>query len=265
MAILAEIPNELTKHTVLAYGRSKSGKTLAVGMLAELGYNLHWFDLEDGALTLQQLSPAAKARIKLYRVRDTSHNAAAAKTILPLLNYRNTSPQNICQAHGMLNCAACKTAGAAFDTIDISKLTAPKDIVVIDTLTQLSDSILNLVLKDPEAKAEFEHWRALGVKLDSFMDWMKAASCHVVVISHEQEVEMEDGKSKLTAVGGTRNYARGLPRHFSHVVYFDVVNNKHTAKSKSVALTGAITGSRTGADTGKTENNPLSEIFPKLV
>ena len=77
---------------------------------------------------------------------------------------------------------------------------------------------------------------------------------------------MEDGKAKLTAVGGTKNYARSLPRHFSHVVYFDVVNKLHKAESKSVALTGAITGSRTDADTGNavSNGNPLSAIFPKL-
>lgn len=263
MSILSTKPKAELLHTVLVYGPSKSGKTEAVGKLAELGYTLWWFDTEAGALTLSKLSPAAQGRINLYSIKDTAENSYAAKTLLKLLNYRNVGPKNLCTKHGNLECLECKKSGDSFEEFDITKL-GPKDVVVVDSLTQLSDSILNSMLSSVEQKPEYDHWRGLGVKLDSVMDWMKSASCHVVFISHEQGIEMEDGREKLTAVGGTKNYARSLPRHFSHVIYMSVVNKKHNAVSKSVALNGVVTGSRTDADVEKNEGNPLSAIFPKL-
>ena len=82
MAILADKPKEALRHTVLAYGPSKAGKTESVGKLATLGYNLHWFDVEDGALTLSKLPEEAKRRINLYSIKDTAENSYAAKTLL---------------------------------------------------------------------------------------------------------------------------------------------------------------------------------------
>lgn len=263
MAILADKPKEALRHTVLAYGPSKAGKTESVGKLATLGYNLHWFDVEDGALTLSKLPEEAKRRINLYSIKDTAENSYAAKTLLKVLNWRNNGPKSLCIQHGLLDCPSCKKEEKPFDSFDITKL-GLNDIIVIDSLTQLSDSILNSLLASPENKPEYDHWRNLGVKLDSVVDWMKAAPCHVIMITHEQDIEMEDGRNKLTAVGGTKNYARNLPRHFSHVVYFSVVNKSHTAQSKSVALNGVVTGSRTDADVTKDPTNPLGVIFPKL-
>lgn len=263
MPVLSTIPPQNLRQTVLAYGPSKAGKTESVGKLATLGYNLWWFDVEDGALTLSKLPNDAKERVHLYSIKDTAENSYAAKTLLPILNWRNVGPKELCLAHGMLNCPSCKKEAKPFETFDITKL-GLRDIIVIDSLTQLSDSILNSLLSSPETKPEFDHWRNLGVKLDSVVDWMKAAPCHVVVITHEQDIEMEDGRNKLTAVGGTKNYARNLPRHFAHVVYFSVVNKKHTAQSKSVALNGVVTGSRTDADVEKDAANPLAVIFPRL-
>ena len=82
MSILSTKPKAELLHTVLVYGPSKSGKTEAVGKLAELGYTLWWFDNEAGALTLSKLSPAAQARINLYSIKDTAENSYAAKTLL---------------------------------------------------------------------------------------------------------------------------------------------------------------------------------------
>ena len=108
MSILSTKPKAELLHTVLVYGPSKSGKTEAVGKLAELGYNLWWFDTEAGALTLSKLSPAAQGRINLYSIKDTAENSYAAKTLLKLLNYRNVGPKSLCTKHGNLECLECK-------------------------------------------------------------------------------------------------------------------------------------------------------------
>lgn len=266
MPIMSSMPVKDQVHTVLLYGPPKTGKTEAAGDLSKLGYNIWYFDIEGGSLTLTKLPPEAQTRIHLFQVRDTIENQYAAKTLLKILNWRNVGPKQLCLAHGNLDCPVCKKDGAEFEEFDITKL-GPRDIIVVDSLTQLSDSIIASVLPTYDSKAEFDHWANQGTKLDSLMDWMKASKCHVIFISHEQEIKMEDGKEKLTAVGGTRNYARKLARNFSHVVYMTIVNKTHRALSRSVAMNGVVTGSRTDADTEKTAppGTPLlASIFPKL-
>jgi len=77
MPVLSTIPPQNLRQTVLAYGPSKAGKTESVGKLATLGYNLWWFDVEDGALTLSKLPNEAKERVHLYSIKDTAENSYA--------------------------------------------------------------------------------------------------------------------------------------------------------------------------------------------
>ena len=268
MAILKDIPKTEDRHTVLLYGPPKTGKTRMVGKLAELGYTLWFFDVEQGSLTLRQVSPEAQGRIHLFSIKDAAENSYAAKTLSRVINFRSVGPQLICQEHGLLNCPACKKDGKPFDTFQLEAL-GPKDIVVIDSLTQLSDSYLNWSLgNDLNKKPEFDHWRDLQVKLDSLIDAMKTAPCHFIVITHEQTIETDSGKEKLSPVGGSRNYANSLPRQFAHVIHCEIHNKAHAAFSKTTHHPGIITGSRldvdVSLDSGK-YGTPLAAIFPSLI
>lgn len=268
MPKLNEIPRKTDLHTVLLFGPPKVGKTRMVGKLAELGYTLWYFDIEQGGLTLRQVSPEGQARINLFQIKDAAENSYAAKTLSRVINFRSVGPQLICQAHGLLNCASCKKEEKPFDTFQLEAL-GPADIVVIDSLTQLSDSYLNWSLGNQlEKKPEFDHWRDLQVKLDSLIDAMKTAPCHFIVITHEQSIETESGKEKLSPVGGSRNYANSLPRQFAHVIYCTIHNKEHAAFSRTTYHPGIVTGSRLDVDVALNAGKygtPLAAIFPPLM
>lgn len=268
MPVLSKIAKGNDLNTVLLFGPPKVGKTRMVGKLAELGYTLWYFDTEQGSLTLRQVAEEAQSRINLFQIKDAAENSYAAKTISKVINFRSVGPRAICQAHGLLDCPACKKESLPFDTFQLEIL-GPKDIVVIDSLTQLSDSYLNWSLGNQlDRKPEFDHWRDLQVKLDSLIDAIKTAPCHFIVITHEQEIEGDDGKQKLRPVGGSKNYAITLPRQFSHVVYCNITNKVHTAFSKSTYHPNIVTGSRLDVDVqldaGK-YGTPLAAIFPPLI
>jgi hypothetical protein len=69
-----------------------------------------------------------------------------------------------------------------------------------------------------------------------------------VCISHESEAEMEDGKTKIVPVAGTRNFSRNVAKYFDHVIYAQVSNAKHTFTSVTTQTMNIVAGSRTGID-----------------
>ena len=82
--------------------------------------------------------------------------------------------------------------------------------------------------------------------MDMFLSYVQQAPYNIVCISHETEVEMEDGKSKLVPTAGTRNFSRNTAKYFDEVVYCEVKNKKHVAASSTTYANNVLTGSRTG-------------------
>jgi hypothetical protein len=253
-------------HRVLIYGPPKSGKTAVVGKLAE-HYNLLWFDLEDGVKTLLnpelKIPPAALDHVTLVQLPDTKDYPIAAETLYKVVDWK---PISICEEHGKVNCTICKQKSAPFVELDFSKMD-DSWIIVVDSLTQLSNSVMNMILRargltSYDAKPEWDDYAKQGAWLDRWLSILQNCPFNVVVISHEMGIEMEDGKEKLTAVGGTRNFSRNLPRYFDHVAYAELKAKKHVLGSSTTYGVNVVTGSRTGAKTEvSVDGNPLLEIF----
>jgi hypothetical protein len=89
--------------------------------------------------------------------------------------------------------------------------------------------------------------------MDTFLSYVQQAPFNIVCISHETEVEMEDGKQKLVPTAGTRNFSRNTAKYFDEVVYCEVKNKKHIAASSTTYANNILTGSRTG---NTLENKP---------
>lgn len=230
-------------HRVLLFGPPKSGKTQLAGELASK-FNLIWFDLENGVDTLLKLPIAYQERVEVLSIPDTRGFPIAIETLLKVIK---GGPVEICEAHGKVACALCKKDNKPSTTIHLNTV-GLDTIVVVDSLTQLTNSAIAHITKaQPEDyKLNYDDWGNLGKLMDTFLSYVQQASFNIVCISHETEVEMEDGKQKLVPTAGTRNFSRNTAKYFDEVVYCEVKNKKHIAASSTTYSNNILTGSRSG-------------------
>jgi hypothetical protein len=243
---------------ILVYGAPKSGKTELVSQLSK-HFNLLWFDLENGYTTLLKLPPEQQARIELISVPDSRVYPIAVETMLKVI--RGDKVQ-ICEKHGKINCMLCKAdpaQPAPTVTVALSEL-GPDTIVVIDSLTQFSNScVANITKTQPDDyKMDYEDWGNLKVLVDKFLSQVQAAKFSIVCITHEEEVTMEDGKHKLVPVCGSSKSSRNTAKYFDDVVYCEMKNKKHCFGSGTGYSLNAITGSRAGVSL---ENSAVPELY----
>ena len=249
----------LVKH-ILVYGPPKSGKSQAVGKLAK-DFNLHWFDCEFGSDVL--FKPDMKPyldNITLYRVPDSKKFPIAVQTLLKLFTAQKGS---ICWAHGNFNCVACKKdKPTEVDEVDFSKF-GPKDIFVIDSWSQVIMSMVGQITKNKpdDYKMERDDWLHLKQVVENLATMIQGAPFHIVVISHEEVVEMVDKTDKIVPVGGSRNTSRNFAQYFGEVVYMQVQNKKHKALSSTTASNQILTGSRSDTVLEKGEEIDLLQLF----
>lgn len=231
-------------HRVLLFGPPKSGKTQLAGELSK-EFNLLWFDLENGVDTLLKLPTEQKERIEVVTLPDTRSYPIAIETMLKVIK---GSKLDICETHGKVSCALCKKESKDFTQVELSSL--PLDtIVVVDSLTQLTNSAISHITKNqPEDyKLNYDDWGNLGKLMDTFLSHVQQSGFHIVCISHETETEMEDGKMKLVPTAGTKAFSRNTAKYFDEVIYCEVKNKKHIAASSTVYNGNILTGSRSGA------------------
>lgn len=250
-------------HTVLIFGPPKSGKTQLAAELAKHGFILYWFDLENGWVTLLKLDGESQERINLFRIPDTRSFPIAIETMLKVIKGNEC---NICDDHGKIDCAICKKTNASFSRICLNELKA-NEIVVTDSLTQLTNSAIAHITKaqPDDYKLNYDDWGNLGKLMDIFLSHVQQAKYNCICITHETEVEMEDGKSKLVPTSGTRNFSRNTAKYFGHCVYVEVKNKQHRAASSTTYATNILSGSRTDVALENSKEVSLLRIFkPEL-
>jgi hypothetical protein len=263
MADLSTIDFSKEPEQVIVFGPPKSGKTELVSKLAH-SHTLWWFDLENGGRTLAKLPQEVKKNVKYFRIFDTPDAPNAIETALKVIT---GAAVTFCEEHGKVSCAACLTARKPMETVQLSKLDPAKDIVVWDSLTQLTSSAINKITQqfnikiEAGKKFEFDHWNMLQVYLNKFLQPLQNAPWNNICISHETALKLEDGTDKLVPSGGTENYSRNVARFFGQVVYVQVINLSHKASSSTTAQNKVLTGSRTDVEVDITSLNPLEPIF----
>lgn len=264
MAKLSEKKASST-HRCIIYGEPKTGKSLIAGALAEF-FNLIWVDMENGHEVLFQLPEEWQNNIELITLPDTRSFPIAIETCLKMVKGR---PVSICEEHGKVGCMICKKEDKPAYDFDSSTLTN-KDVVVYDSLTQLTNSAIAHITKGQpdDYKLTYDDWGNLGKLLDIFLSHIQQAKYNVIVISHESEIETEGKKSRLVPVGGTRNFSKNVAKYFDHVIYAERKNKKHIFSCASTHNSTILTGSRTSArveDAGENEEASLLPIFkPEL-
>lgn len=250
---------------ILVYGAPKTGKTEFVAGLAEQK-RLWWFDLEDGIKSVMSSPRINKEwlnNIEYYRIQDTQIAPIAIDTMLRIIK---GGEHSICQAHGKIGCLACKAAKAPASTFNIGTFTN-NDVLVIDSVSQLSASVMNYIRRahiaadNWDGKPDWDDYAKQGAILDRIFSILQQAPFNIVVISHENLVEMEDGKKKLVPIAGTSQFSKTFAKYFDDVVYAEVVNKKHKFASSTVYSGSIVLGSRSGKELEKMESPKLLELF----
>lgn len=233
---------------VLIYGESMSGKTTLAGTLAAK-YKLLWFDLEKGYESLLKLPQASQENIELIAIPDTKIYPIAIETMLKVFTGKEVF---ICEEHGKVSCPICKKAAAPETRICLNELDE-SNVVVVDSLTQLSSSTLNFLMKDKEdtAKPEWDVYRSQGALLEKILSCMQQSRYNIVCITHVVETQDEAGKTKLFPVCGTSNFSRNCPRFFDDVIYTDLKNKRHIATCSTTYANNITAGSRLGLEMGE--------------
>lgn len=236
---------------VLIYGESMTGKTTLAGTIAEK-YKVIYFDLEKGYESLLKLPQSAQENIELIPIPDTKIFPIAIETLLKVFTGKEVF---ICEAHGKVACPICKKESLPETRVCLKELDESY-VVIIDSLTQLSASTINFLMKDKEdtAKPEWDVYRSQGALLEKILSCMQQSKHHIVCISHVVESQQEDGKVKLFPVCGTSNFSRNCPRFFDDVVYVELKNKRHTATCSTTYANNITAGSRLGHSIGEDMN-----------
>ena len=243
---------------VLVYGQPKSGKTELTGKLSHTK-KLWYFDLEDGIKSLLKPGIANLDNIEYFKIPDTQLYPIAAETLIKVVRGGQVS---ICHTHGKIGCAVCKSADQ-LSPINTSTFTN-QDVLVIDSVSQLSQSIMNYILKDRLAKSddvkpEWNDWARQGLILDRIFSNLQQAPFNVIAITHENLVEMEDGKKKLVPVAGSSQFGKTFAKYFDDVAYLETSNRKFKSyTSVEDCIAPAIVGSRAGIKIG---DAGLADLF----
>src|SRR6185436_17772502 len=82
--------------------------------------------------------------IELIRIPDSMVYPIMIETVLKVIK---GGPCNICHNHGKVGCPLCaKVPGSIMTTVDVNTFT-PKDILVIESVTQLGNSAIANIKK----------------------------------------------------------------------------------------------------------------------
>jgi len=246
------------QHT-LVYGAPKTGKTQLVGELARK-HKILWFDLENGINTLLKLPVEAQKNIELIKIADSRTHPIAIETMLKVSTGNKT---RICNDHGRVNCVACtKNNPQAFSEVCLNEL-AEGTIVVLDSATQLSNSAMAKICMNQtdDYQPTFHDYRYQGAVLDRIFSQFQVAAYHMIIISHEIMVKLQDESEKIVPVAGTSNFSRTFAKYFDHVIYCEIKAKHHKQGSSTTYSLNVLTGSRTDVLIEKADVSSLELIY----
>jgi hypothetical protein len=220
-------------------------------------FNVLYIGCENGHAVFFKLPHEQLEKVEMVLLPDSRDWPIAAETVLKLFK-KNDTGYNVCNEHGKIDCPKCKATSIQnpeaelFTHVNLYALDSTW-VVVVDSSTQITNSCIAHITKNqPEDyKLQQDDWGNLSKLMEMFYSRVQVAPFHLVVITHETEAELEDGKTKLVPVAGSRNFSRTFAKYFDHVIYLQVHQGKHTGISMTTQSLNIIAGSRTDIDVKK--------------
>ena len=256
-------------HSILLYGPPKTGKTQLVGTAAKIKEfdRIVWVDLENGSETLLHmgLSEQELDKIDLIRIPDTRETPRGCETVLKMFSAKEDI--KICHSHGKVNCveAECKSSDA-YTIFNLRKLTH-KDLLVIDSGSQLGDSSLSMAClgKPLEFKPGWDEYGLSNKWLGDILSVIQQATfTNFVVITHEMITEEEVNgvkRDKIFPIMGTKAFCAKVSKYFGTVVYAEIKLGKHAAGSSTTYKANHVTGSRVNVKIEGSKDLSMRAIF----
>ena len=256
-------------HSILLYGPPKTGKTQLVGTAAKIKEfdRIVWVDLENGSETLLHmgLSEQELDKIDLIRIPDTRETPRGCETVLKMFSAKEDI--KICHSHGKVNCveAECKSSDA-YTIFNLRKLTH-KDLLVIDSGSQLGDSSLSMAClgKPLEFKPGWDEYGLSNKWLGDILSVIQQATfTNFVVITHEMITEEEVNgvkRDKIFPLMGTKAFCAKVSKYFGTVVYAEIKMGKHAAGSSTTYKANHVTGSRVNVKIEGSKDLSMRAIF----
>ena len=256
-------------HSILLYGPPKTGKTQLVGTAAKIKeFNrIIWVDLENGSETLLHMGLTEEEldKIDLIRIPDTRETPRGCETVLKMFSAKEDI--KICHSHGKVNCveAECKSSDS-YTLFNLRKLTH-KDLLVIDSGSQLGDSSLSMAClgKPLEFKPGWDEYGLSNKWLGDILSVIQQATfTNFVVITHEMIVEEEVNgvkRDKIFPLMGTKAFCAKVSKYFGTVVYAEIKMGKHAAGSSTTYKANHVTGSRVNVKIEGSKDLSMRAIF----
>jgi len=256
---------------ILVFGPPKSGKTRMVGTIAKMPEydKVVWFDNENGIETLVSavnadgtplLTEAEMEKIEVIQMDDTKDSPLAAETMLKA--FSSKKPVAICSTHGKVECKECKVAKEEFISFSLPS-SDHRTAVVIDSLSQLGDSVFNLELLKYDYNHNMKYWGEFYTDMGNLLSMVQTARCTVVAITHEISVE-EDKTQKVLEVAplcGSKPFSRKIGKYFGHVIYKTIELKKYKAISTALWKPTVRAGTRTNVDVNALPDPTMADIL----
>ena len=236
---------------IILYGNPGSGKT-EVAATAVRGPDIdkiYWLDLENGFETVLNsptlaLTDEELGKIEVINFIDSKSYPVAATTLLDA--FTNKKGVRLDPLTGK----KVNAGGTLFQPMSLG----PRDLVVVDSVSQLADSIIALSMLNNTYKHLKLHYGDFTVDMGAIVSFFQAAQCNIIAISHECDIikilneGTKDQREKLVAtvpLCGSRNFSKKFGKYFGYklVTYMNGASYKFTAKAGEYEKTLASTRS----------------------
>lgn len=259
---------------VLAYGKPKTRKTWWAGTAAAT-HRVWLLDGENNTGILRMLPEADQARVNRIPLAGSPHVPALAMFCAAMFKVKSfvwhLGEQRIFDLAYLTE----KHDDDWFIHVDTRRLTTD-DVVIVDSWTKMcSDMGLNYAIdnsldvfagergkKTAGGKNDaMDYFRFMDMALDAILQALQSMPCHVVLIGHQQEYEVETKTplgtkklNKIQVISGSGKHSSKVPAYLSDVLYFTANDDGKT--------TTINTASEALRDGGGANVAPATHQFP---
>jgi len=228
--------SEIYHKHILLWGPPFSGKThvAATAIMAPQIKRVYWLDSENGLETLMYartssgkplLSDEHLAKVIPFNIADSTETPRFADTVLRTFRPGQSKPK-VCTKHGTVGCKLC-TDQVLFNLKDCGD----EDLVVIETGSQLADSVLALSLNANNYKDLRKYYGDFTLDMIPIVTAIQAARTNIIMTTHEIDLtKMSNGKETVIEtipLCGSRNFSKKIAKYFNYRAYTYMSGSSH--------------------------------------